>query len=444
MYVGEIRNAMASLESTFAIGDGVAAVRVGVDLTPLLPGSSNGGSKLAVLQFLEALHQGHAHTVRLTLFVAEISESELRERFGSRLSIYRTRRGRRRGSAPLEAYRELCSQLEIRRLTCQLGVEVLYSPFGRYLAASTQVPMVALITDLLHRDYPESLPWKDRLWRHLNLKKLASSNALFQVPSDFSRKRLHATYGVPYDRAFRTYQPIHERFEGGSQGADRRYFFYPARPWRHKNHPNLLRAYRVYRDRVGSAAWRLVLTGSNDDAIQPWKSLVAELGLTENVDFLGEVSEEKLSECYRGAAALVFPSRYEGFGIPLVEAMHFRLPIICGRGGSQMEVAGEAAFYVDVENLDELADAMMRISQDAALSTRLAIAGEQQLARFALEPEVQKLVNALLKARGVGAAPFFKRELRRARFLAFDALYAGTILLTPVINAVARRHVDGP
>ncbi|HEY0793694.1 MAG TPA: glycosyltransferase family 1 protein [Chthoniobacterales bacterium] len=435
---------MASLESTVAIRDGAAPVRVGVDLTPLLPGSSNGGSKLAVLQFLEALDQFHAHSVQLVLFVAEISEPELRERFGSRLAIYCTRRGRRRGSALLEAYRELCSQLEIKRLTRQSGIQVLYSPFGRYLAASTQVPMVALITDLLHRDYPESLPWKDRLWRHLNLKKLASSHALFQVPSDFSRQRLHATYGVPYERAFRTYQPIHERFDGTSHADGPRYFFYPARPWRHKNHPNLLRAYRVYRDRVGQPAWRLVLTGSNDGAVEPWKSLVAALDLKMDVDFLGEVSEERLAECYRGASALMFPSRYEGFGIPLIEAMHFGLPIICGRGGSQTEVAGDAALYVDVEDLDEMADAMVRVSEDPAVATRLAGAGRKQLARFALEPEVQKLVNALLKAREVRAAPFFQRELCRARFLAFDALYAGTILLAPLINAVARRQVNGP
>ena len=102
------------------------------------------------------------------------------------------------------------------------------------------------------------------------------------------------------------------------------YFLYPARAWPHKNHENLLYAHKIYRKRLGERAWKLVLTAGHDRRSERLKS----------------VEERELNRIFQSASALIFPSRYEGFGIPLIEAMYFGLPIICGRGGSQPEVAG--------------------------------------------------------------------------------------------------------
>ena len=410
-------------------------IRVGVDLTPMLPGSANGGAKFAVLQFLDALLAQHTAELELTFFVPEIAERELRRRYEGRVRLHRTLPGTVHRSAWLGTVRELRNQAAIRHLAEAEELDVLYSPFGRYLLAASRLPLVALITDLLHRDYPESLGWRDRFWRHLNLKKLAMSNATFQVPSEFTRERLHSAYRVAYGRIFRTYQPIQARFGPPTTRVREPFFLYPARPWRHKNHENLLRAFRLYRDRVGAGAWRLALTnGGWDRAVDAGlAALTAELGLQLDVDLLGEVPEENLLSLYERASALVFPSRYEGFGIPLLEAMHFSLPIICGRGGSQMEVSGDAALFVDVEDTDDLADAMVRITTDEKLRARLVEAGRQQLRRFSLDAEVKRLAQALGKLVVDRPKPPLQRFWQGVCFTAFDLAYIGSVVVSPLV-----------
>ncbi|MBV8900622.1 MAG: glycosyltransferase family 4 protein, partial [Verrucomicrobia bacterium] len=297
--------------------------------------------------------------------------------------------------------------------------------------------------DLLHEDYSESISWKDRLWRRLNLKKLAISRAQFQVPSEFTRQRLQTVYRIPHARIFRTYLPIHDRLRSGNRRQTTPFFFYPARPWKHKNHHNLLRAFQRYRERTGTAAWRLVLTAGNDQLTCDLRRLAGELNLSSHVDFIGDVSEEQLADYYQSATALVFPSYYEGFGIPLLEAMHFGLPIICGRGGSQAEIAGDAALYVEVGNIEELAEAMRRISCDADLRRQLADTGRRRLAHFTWRPEVQALADAFKQAAGGAHAGHPIGRMFRHAFLAgFDLIYAVVAAFTAVLNLTKRRDAS--
>src|SRR6202030_958391 len=101
----------------------------------------------------------------------------------------------------------------------------------------------------------------------------------------------------------------------------------------------------------------------------------------------------ELNRIYQSATALIFPSRYEGFGIPLIEAMYFGLPIICGRGGSQPEVAGDAAIYVNVEDPEDIAGAMVRLTEDRILCDQLVANGKRQLQSFVLKTEIEKLTS---------------------------------------------------
>lgn len=409
-------------------------VRVGVDLTPMLPGAANGGAKFAILHLLEGLLEHYRDQIRLTLFVPEITRQELAARFDSRSACHCTRAGRRRGSLLREACREVRSQLAIRRLARREKLDVIYSPFGRHLPVPATVSLVALIMDLLHEDYPKSLPWKDRFWRRLNLRKLVFSRARFQVPSEFTRQRLKAVYRIPYARIFRTYLLIHERLGPGGRSPTQPFFFYPARPWKHKNQQNLLRAYRLYRQWSGTAAWRLVLMAGNDQRTAGLKRLAEELKVGDHVDFTEDVSDEQLAGYYQSAAALVFPSHYEGFGIPLLEAMHFGLPIICGRGGSQTEIAGAAALYVDVDSVEELAGAMRRISCDADLRQHLAHCGGRQLAQFVWRSEVQTLVDAFRQASDAPAGNPIGRVICQACLIGCDFIYAVVVMFAAALD----------
>jgi glycosyltransferase involved in cell wall biosynthesis/2-polyprenyl-3-methyl-5-hydroxy-6-metoxy-1,4-benzoquinol methylase len=423
-------------KTTMAAKDGTqtrAAIQIGVDLTPILPGFANGGAKSATLELIKTLLRDFADEFHLTLFLPEIAFAELStyfSDFSDKVDLKCTRFGPPSTDSLGGAMEELKSQTRIRRGCREKSIQVFYSPFGRFLSLPLAMPFIAQVHDLIHLDYPQSLRRKDRLWRHFNLLELSLRGAIFQVSSEFTRRRLHVAYSVPLDRIERTYLPIHGRFAGEASPRDGAYFLYPARAWPHKNHEKLLHAHGIYRQRFGARAWDLVLTGGQDGAGSRLRSLASNLNLGSNVKFMGEVKEEELSRIYRTASALIFPSRYEGFGNPLIEAMHFGLPIICGRTGSQPEVAGDAALYVDVEDPEDIARAMARLTEDKVLRERLTANGRLQLQAFALETEIEKLT--CLFAKCSEAKPSSQR-LRRVQtglaILFLEFLYAATALI---------------
>ncbi len=375
-----------------------AAFSVGVDLTPALPTAENGGIKFATLEFIDGLLSYFWSKFAITLFCSEIALEEIEGRFASRAKVICTKFGRDRTHAMSDAIEELRSRQRIATFCRKHNIDVMYSPFGRFLTLPLCVPLVVQVPDLIQLDYPGTLSKSDRIWRHFNFKKLSVCGAIFQVPSDFTRQRLHTSYGIPLQRIYRNYQTIHGRLPRCTPRQGEHYFLYPARPWPHKNHANLFHAYRLYRKRLGQSAWNLALTAGRGDRLQKLQALAAEIGVGNDVKFLGEISDQELAQAYSDASALVFPSRYEGFGIPLLEAMYFRLPIICGRGGSQTEIAGTAALYVNVEDPAELAHAMERLTMDAGLQEELVANGDKELKRFRWKDEVTKLADILESA----------------------------------------------
>jgi glycosyltransferase involved in cell wall biosynthesis len=404
-------------------------IRIGIDLTPILPGAENGGAKFAALEFIKTLLNDFGERFHLTLFVPEIALEELRSEFLSRVDLECTRFGRNSAKPLGGAVEELKSQRRIRSLCRKKSVQVFYSPFGRFLSLPFAIPFIAQVHDLIHLDYPQTLPRKDRLWRHFNLLKLSLRRAIFQVSSEFTRQRLHAAYAVPLDRVERTYLPIHGRFTSEMSAREGAFFIYPARAWPHKNHENLLRAYSAYREKLGEGAWNLALTAGNDVRTARLRSLAASLGLGSKVQFLGEVGERELNGLYQSASALVFPSRYEGFGIPLVEAMYFGLPIICGRTGSQPEVAGDAALYVDVEDPQNIAEAMINLTEDRILQERLVAKGKRQLQTFVFKTEVAKLVHLFEEYGDVEVLPQPLQQIpMHFAIWCLDFLYAASAL----------------
>ena len=402
-----------------------APIRIGIDLTPVLPGSANGGAKFATLEFIKTLLNDFAGQFHLTLFVSEIALEELQACFSGQTSLKCTRLGKLRRNPLTEAIEEFKSQRRIRAICRQASIQVFYSPFGRYLSLPLSMPFIAQIHDLIHLDYPDTLTRRDRLWRHFNLLKLALRKAIFQVSSEFTRQRLHEAYSIPLERVHRTYLPIHGRFTVDRVSGQDPYFLYPARPWPHKNHENLLYAHKIYRDKLGERAWKLVLTAGKDGRGKKLRLLASSLNLEKELKFQGEVEEQELNRIYQSASALIFPSRYEGFGIPLIEAMYFGLPIICGRGGSQPEVAGEAALYVNVEDPEDIAGAMSRLTEDRNLREQLMANGKRQLQTFILKAEIEKLAHLFKTS---SAAEFRSARLaylpRRLAMVFLDFLYA--------------------
>src|SRR5688500_996704 len=192
------------------------------------------------------------------------------------------------------------------------------------------LPTAVTVHDLQHFDHPELFSRAERLFRARTHERSARNADAVIVPSQFVRRRAIELLGLPPERVHAIPWGLdHERFRPGAEEREP-FLLYPARPWPHKNHDRLFEAFALLRQERPEL--RLVLTGGGHrPATQP------------GVEVRGLVSDDELVSLYRRAAALVFPSRYEGFGVPPLEAMACGCPVAAARAGSLPEVCGDAA-----------------------------------------------------------------------------------------------------
>jgi len=358
------------------------SVRIAVDLTPMLPGGMNGGVKPAILEFIRALQQLQNPRFEFVFLTVASTHSEVKA-----VTTEHDETICLDGTKVAEAQRPSFFR---RR-----HVDLLYAPFGMISYPNCSLPMVAMVVDLLHRDYPFSISEKEREWREQYFRQMVACADRFQVISDYTGERLVQHYRVPLEKIFRTYLPIQNRLKvtATDLSNNQRYFFYPANFWPHKNHEVLLIAYQIYHRQGGTDAWKLVLTGSDDPRRKMLQELASCLGIEKDVIFKGHVSEGELAQLFSNASALVFPSLHEGFGIPPIEAMNLGVPVLTSDSGSLREVVGESALKVDARKPLELASAMGRIASSESLRETLRQRGFQRAQLFSLEAEVARLAG---------------------------------------------------
>lgn len=297
----------------------------------------------------------------------------------------------------------LTTSVPADELAASMEVEVLYCPFGPLAFQREGMRAIVLIADLLHRELPECLSPETRHHREQYFRRATVGATFFQCISRSSQERLEHHFPATAGRTFFTYLPVQERLDipagPGPKGnpADRRpYFFYPANFWPHKNHRTLLVGYQIYVAEVGGAAWDIVLTGSDYQGEAAEIQRLAEgLGIDHKVKITGYVSDAELAELWREAGALVFPSLHEGFGIPLLEAMRHRVPILCGPDYSLNEIGGDAALYFNPRKPIQIAARMKEVAENPELAERLKAAGTKRLARFRADDEAELVVTAL-------------------------------------------------
>jgi glycosyltransferase involved in cell wall biosynthesis len=142
---------------------------------------------------------------------------------------------------------------------------------------------------------------------------------------------------------------------------------------------------------------RLVLTGAPTPHVDELMQLVREWNLSQYVVLLGCVPQADLAPLYRGAALFVYPSRYEGFGLPLLEAMHQGVPVVASNVTSLPEVGGDAAIYCDPDRPADLAAAMHTILTDAAARSRLRQEGPPRAAMFTWDLFAAQFMECAMK-----------------------------------------------
>jgi glycosyltransferase involved in cell wall biosynthesis len=160
---------------------------------------------------------------------------------------------------------------------------------------------------------------------------------------------------------------------------------------------NLSAVIRAYADILKSAKLdpvpRLIIAGANGGLCNDVLALPASLGLSRQIGFIGTVSDEELPSLYAGASVFLFPSLYEGFGLPVLEAMACGTPVITSNVTSLPEIAGDAAVVIDPANTRELAHAIIRLLTNRALAKELQQKGFHRVTKFTWENMVRQTLK---------------------------------------------------
>ena len=209
-------------------------------------------------------------------------------------------------------------------------------------------PAVVTLQDLQHELFPHFFSRAERAYRRVLYHGAVRSSRLLIVPTEHTKETVIERLDVePARIRVIPYGVDHQRFVPSARTREE-FVVYPANRWPHKNHDRLFEAFALMR--LERPDLRLVLTGSGHDSDAP-----------PGVEVRGYVSDDELAELYATASALVFPSLYEGFGLPPLEAMASGLPVAAARAGSLPEVCGDAARYFDPTSPAEIAQAVLEV-----------------------------------------------------------------------------------
>jgi glycosyltransferase involved in cell wall biosynthesis len=256
-------------------------------------------------------------------------------------------------------------------------------------------PAVTLVHDVAFRARPAEVPWQQRLYLGRLLPAAVRRSAAVLVPSAATREDVLRWFGVPGLEG-----RVHVIPEGsgmarvapGSLPGDLEPGFILAvgtiEP--RKNYPRLLAAHRLLRER--RAVPPLVVAGGVGWA---YGDALDDLRRDPGVRLLGHVDDPTLAALYRWACVLAFPSLYEGFGLPLLEAMEAGLPALVGGGGSLPELAGGAAVEVDPLSVEAIAVGLERLLDDPELRRALAQRGRERAAEFTWDAAGRRVLEIL-------------------------------------------------
>lgn len=290
--------------------------------------------------------------------------------------------------------RILWEQLVLPLEAARYRLDVLFNP-GFTAPLLSTCPLVTTFHDLQHKRHPEHFRWFDLpFWRFLLWGSAHRSRRLIAVSQNTRADLLHF-YRVPPEKIVVALHGVNPEFLGLARAPLERMLLCVSTLHPHKNIERLIRAYAR-----APRAGRLVLAGLRGFHTAQVERLIVELGLSDSVEITGWLPRDRLLPLYQRAWAFVYPSTFEGFGMPVLEAMAAGIPVACSDIPPLREVAGDAALLFDPLSEDAISAALDRITGDAALRARLAHAGPERARSFTWQRAAEVTLKTLVEARG--------------------------------------------
>jgi glycosyltransferase involved in cell wall biosynthesis len=296
------------------------------------------------------------------------------------------------------------TQIALSLKTLSKPAEVLFSP-GHYGAGISCIPQVISVMDLAFLKYPNEFRAKD-LWqlRFWTKNSVMSSQKIIAISKN-TKNDIRRYYHVPEEKVEVVYPGVQGEFLDPNPELSLRtnkkyqikgdYILFIGTLQPRKNINNLIMGFKMLLSKYPH--WQLIVVGKKGWLYESIFQTVRLNNLEDKVIFTGFVNEEEKNLLIRQAMMLVFPSLYEGFGFPILEAFRLGCPVVCSRNSSLAEVAGQAAIYIENErNPTSIAQAMIKMLQlTKAQRSNLIVLGKKQVSYFSWDKAGRQIISIL-------------------------------------------------
>lgn len=296
-------------------------------------------------------------------------------------------------------------EISVGNILNKLNPDVFLSPDG-YLSLKAKCKSLPVIHDINFAHYPQDLPFTVRKYYNHFFPKFANKATRIATVSEYSKEDINKTYGIKkelidvvYNGAAEHFKPIdinlHPAIKSKySNGSD--YFLFVGSLHPRKNITRLLQAFDGFKKKESSNN-KLLIVGDTYWRNSEIKKTYETMQYKKDVLFTGRLNEHELANVYGAALALTYIPYFEGFGIPVIEAMSCDVPVICSATTSMPEIAGDAAVLVDPFSVDSIVEAMLKISKDEVLRKQLIEKGRERKNVFSWDKTSQLLWNSIEK-----------------------------------------------
>ncbi|MCF8246402.1 MAG: glycosyltransferase family 4 protein [Saprospiraceae bacterium] len=292
----------------------------------------------------------------------------------------------------------------VRQALKRYKIDVFLSP-DNFLTLGTVVKTVLVTHDLAHVHYPQQVAFFQRLYYQFFTKKFNHRADQIVAVSEFTKADLVKQYGIAPAKIavsgngcrdlFQPLQPTDKQTIRKDFSEGNPYFYYIGAVHPRKNVHRLIAAFDQFKTTTG-ASHKLLIAGRFAWQAGEVRVAFEASEFQSDIRFLGYVADEDSARLMGAATALVYVSLFEGFGVPLLEAMHAEVPIVTSNVSSLPEVVGEAAILVNPTKVEEIAEAMRRISEDEHLCNKLVASGRVQRTKFNWQRATDVVYEGLL------------------------------------------------
>jgi len=295
---------------------------------------------------------------------------------------------------------------QIPKVLKKYKADLFLSPDG-YLSLRTKVPQLAVIHDINFVHRPEDLPWLIAKYYNYFFPKFARIAKRIATVSFYSKEDIARSFKIDYDKIDVVYDGINQIFEPLLEKEKTRvrkkytegceYFLFVGALHPRKNVSGLLKAFDDFKSGTENNI-KLVIVGGEMHKTGDIFETYDNMRFKNDVIFTGRVSTDHLHDIVGAALSLVFVPFFEGFGIPVVEAMSAGVPVICSNTTSMPEVGGNAVVYADPMKIDQITDAMIKMAYDKELRKELIEKGFEQKNKFSWDETTHLLWLSVMKA----------------------------------------------